>query len=312
MPSSELHALSAAQRHRLSFIEFRLWFFGSVTRKDVIEHFDLATAAGTRDLSLYREMAPQNTVYEGKRYRYLTSFQPLFAHDVTRVLAALTAGFAEGYAKAAKELVPHAVPPPLNQPSLENLATLTRAIHGHQALRLRYHSMRTGVVLREIVPHALVDSGLRWHVRAYDRTKGEFRDLVITRMEAVHAIEPPDPSALVDPREDRRADGQWQQEVTLDLIPHPAHLQPAAIERDFGMQDGRLRVTLRAAVAGYMLRQWQVDCSPDSRLRGREFRLRLADCAQLRGVSNAVLAPGYVDSTDRLEPAAPSENLSAL
>jgi hypothetical protein len=63
------------------------------------------------------------------------------------------------------------------------------------------------------------------------------------------------------------------------------------------MQDGRLRVTLRAAVAGYMLRQWQVDCSPDARLRGREFRLRLADCAQLRGVSNAVLAPGYGNST---------------
>ena len=44
------------------------------------------------------------------------------------------------------------------------------AIHGNQALKLTYHSMSTGAVLREIVPHALVDSGLRWHVLAYDRT----------------------------------------------------------------------------------------------------------------------------------------------
>lgn len=296
MPSSELHAFSAAQRHRLSFIEFRLWFFGEVSRKEVIDHFGLATAAGTRDLSLYRELAPQNMAYDSKRYRYLPSFKPLFEHDVGRVLAALTAGFGEGDAKAPKELVPHAVPPQLNQPMLQTLATVTRAIHGNQALKLTYHSMSTGAVLREIVPHALVDSGLRWHVRAYDRTKGEFRDLVITRMEAVRTIERPDPAALVQPHENRLADEQWQQEVTLDLVAHPAHLQPASIERDFGMRQGRLQVKLRAAMAGYVLRQWQVDCSADARLRGKEFRLRLADPAQLHGISNAPLAPGYTNS----------------
>ena len=76
-------------------------------------------------------------------------------------------------------------------------------------------------------------------------------------------------------------------------MPHPAHLHPKTIERDFGMQDGRLRVTVRAAVAGYVLRQWQVDCSADAHLQGAEFRLRLADTRQLDGVDNAVLAPGY-------------------
>jgi hypothetical protein len=59
------------------------------------------------------------------------------------------------------------------------------------------------------------------------------------------------------------------------------------------MQAGRLSVTLRAATARYVLRQWQVDCSPDARMRGPEFRLWLADGQQLDGVDNAVLAPGY-------------------
>ena len=58
--------------------------------------------------------------------------------------------------------------------------------------------------------------------------------------------------------------------------------------------NGSLQVTLRAAVAGYVLRQWQVDCSPEASLRGPEFRLWLANTAQLNGVDNAVLAPGYV------------------
>ena len=126
-----------------------------------------------------------------------------------------------------------------------------------------------------------------------DRTKREFRDLVVTRMEAVKAIKPSDPKAQVMPHEQRSADEQWHKEVTLDLCPHPQHPQPMSIAQDFGMTDGHLRVTLRAAMAGYVLRQWQVDCSPDARLRGRDFRLRLADPRQLTGVSNAVLAPGY-------------------
>lgn len=293
MPSPSISALSAAQRQRLSYIEFRLWFFGSVTRKDVLDRFDLATAAGTRDLALYREVAPQNMVYERKRYQYRPSFKPLFEHPVERVLTALTAGFGEGEPNNAAEVVPHAVPTRLNPPPLETLATVTRAIHGGQPLRLVYHSMKTGAAPREIVPHALVDSGQRWHVRAYDRTKREFRDLVVTRMEAVEAVDQSEPMAQVPPHEQRSADEQWHKEVTLDLCPHPGHPQPISIERDFGMKEGRLRVTLRAAVAGYVLRQWQVDCSPDACLSGREYRLWLADPGQLDGVDNAVLAPGY-------------------
>ena len=284
-----LEDLSAAQRQRLAYIEFRVWFYGEVARKQVLERFEVATAAGTRDMALYKELVPRNVAYEQKRYRYQPSFQPLFEHSVDRVLAALTSGFGAGEPAAAEDTLSHAVPARLNQPSLEVLATITRAIHEGQALRLRYYSMKTGSVEREIVPHSLVDSGLRWHVRAYDRTRGGFRDLVLTRMEQLQpAIEP------VAAHELSKMDEQWCRKLRLDLLPHPAHPHPESIERDFGMQRGRLTVTLRAAVVGYVLRQWQVDCSENARLRGPEFRLRLADARLLDGVSSAVLAPGYV------------------
>ena len=55
-----LSALSAAQRLRLAFIEFRVWFYGEVARKHVLERFEIATAAGTRDLMLYKQLAPNN------------------------------------------------------------------------------------------------------------------------------------------------------------------------------------------------------------------------------------------------------------
>lgn len=290
-----LSDLSAAQRQRLAYIEFRVWFYGEVARKDVLERFEVATAAGTRDMALYRELASLNVTYERKAYRYLPTFTPLFHHEVDRVLAAITSGFGAGEPSSSGEPISHAIPARLNQPRLETLSTITRAIRGGYALKLTYHSMKTGMVHREIVPHSLVDSGLRWHVRAFDRTKGEFRDLVLTRMESV--VPAPSHAGHLSPTSEELvgADLQWGRHVTITLVPHPAHPHPKSIERDYGMRRGRLTVTLKAAVAGYVLRQWQVDCSADAHLKGPEFRLWLADRSQLASVDNAVLAPGYLN-----------------
>ena len=288
-----LSDLSASQRQRLAYIEFKAWFYGEVSRKQVLERFEVASAAGTRDLTLYKELAPDNVVYERKAYRYTPSFQPIFQHEVGSVLAALTTGYGTGDQPALGDLLSHAVPARLNLPPLETLATVTRAIGANHVLSLNYHSMKQGPQTREIIPHSLVDSGLRWHVRAFDRTQGHFRDLVLTRMAQVQPVQGSSPVAS---EERVNADAQWHRELTLTLVPHPAHPHPKVIARDFGMRRGQLSVTLKAAMAGYVLRQWQVDCSPDARLRGPEFRLWLPDRTQLNGVVSAPLAPGFEDS----------------
>ena len=202
----------------------------------------------------------------------------------------LTAGVSAADTGRSSETISHAAPKRLNQPTLDTLATVTRAIHAGQVLSLTFLSMKKGPGKRIIVPHSLVDSGLRWHVRAFDRTKGHFRDLVLTRMEDVRALEdcsPPVPQELI------AADTQWNRMFTLTLIPHPSRPHPEVIAKDFGMQQGQLKVSVRGAVAGYVMRQWQVDCSPDASMRGQEIRLRLADPATLHGAGSAALAPGY-------------------
>ena len=285
-----LATLSAAQRQRLAFIEFRIWFYGEIARKHVLERFEVATAAGTRDLMLYKQLAPQNASYEQKHYRYMQTFQPLFPHDADKVLAALTTGASAADTGTSSETISHAVPKRLNQPDLNILATVTRAIHTRQALALTYLSMKKGPSPRVIVPHSLVDSGLRWHVRAFDRTKGHFRDLVLTRMEDVRTMfdcTPPTQQELI------AADTHWNRMFTLTLIPHPSRTHPEVIAKDFGMRDGQLKVSLRGAVAGYVMRQWQVDCSANASIQGQEIRLRLADPVQLHGAGSAALAPGY-------------------
>ncbi len=59
------------------------------------------------------------------------------------------------------------------------------------------------------------------------------------------------------------------------------------------MSDGSIRIRVRAAVAGYMLLRWRVDCSSDHSLTDEQYRLWLSDPLVLYGVQSATLAPGY-------------------
>lgn len=292
MEPRSIQDLPPVQQERLAFIEFRVWFLGDIRRPDLIDRFGVSPAVSTRDLAAYREIAPDNIIFNDSRKAYETtsSFKPVFEHDPERVLSALSKGFGEGLGRASGGFIRSEFPLRLNQPSLSVIAIITRAIHLQKVVRLTYHSMSSGSSKRELVPFALVDSGQRWHVRAFDRKSQEFRDLVITRMEKpvlldddeIHDYEQPD------------ADNQWTRIVELTLVPHPDQSRPEIVERDFGMKGGSLVLNVRAAVAGYVLQQWAVDCSPDHSLDPTRYRLWLKDASMvLYGVQNAVLASGY-------------------
>lgn len=63
-----------------------------------------------------------------------------------------------------------------------------------------------------------------------------------------------------------RQDIQRNRSVSLTLVPHPEQARDDIVARDFGMQDNQLTLNVRAAIAGYVLQQWNVDCSPDHSL----------------------------------------------
>lgn len=283
-----------AQRERLAFIEFRLWFLGDISRSDLLERFGIAPAVATRDLTAYRELASGNIDFEGSRKIYVTGhdFNPVFEHSPERVLSAISRGFGDGADRREGSYVPCEFPLSLNRLSLSTLATVTRAIHQGQALRVCYHSLKRGADEREIAPHALVDSGLRWHTRVFDRKSAEFRDLVISRIESAVVID----GSKVELHEAADQDDQWTRMLSLDLIPHPHQNRPEIVARDFGMKNGMLNVRVRAAVAGYVLQLWNVDCSPDRGLDPTIYRLCLKDPLQIYGVKSAEIAPGHPPS----------------
>ncbi len=241
-------------------------------------------------MALYREISPQNITFDGshKIYRIGPTFSPLFEHAPQRVLSALALGFGDGVNGATQPLLLCESPTALSRPKMDVLAPVCRAIRAKRPVAIRYHSMSSGESERVIVPFALVDTGLRWHVPAFDRKSGEFRDFVVTRIEAPILLDE-------EPQANERPDNdiQWTRIVELDFVPHPRLERPEIIRMDYGMQDGAIRIRVRAAVAGYMLLRWSVDCSPDHRLKEEQYRLWLSDPLALYGVENAKLAPGY-------------------
>jgi len=290
MRHEAIESLSNTQRERLAYVDFRLYFFGEVGRPDLASRFGVAPAGATRDLALYREIAPQNIEFDGsnKIYRIGQAFAPLFDHASQRVLSALALGFGDGVNGATQPLLPCESPSALSNPRMDVLAPICRAIHANRPVAIRYHSMSSGESERVIVPFALVDTGLRWHVRAFDRKSREFRDFVVTRIEAPTMLDE-------EPHTNERPDNdiQWTRIVELDFVPHPRLERPEIIKMDYGMKEGVIRMRIRAAVAGYMLLRWSVDCSPDHSLTGEPYRLWLRDPLALYGVENATIAPGY-------------------
>jgi hypothetical protein len=292
--TKEIEKLTFAQKQRLSFIDFTLLFKGSINRKELTEKFEMGLANATRDLTLYKELAPQNIDFNAQDRSYLQSknFKPLFSYDSKQTLAKLSHKISDGFDGVMEVAFPVDAPLQLNVPDIFIVAKIVQAVLKSKAISIIYTSLSSGSKAREIVPHTIIDNGLRWHVRGYDRKTSSFRDFVITRISKVTLLDKP-----VEEFETAIEDNQWMRKMDLHIVPHPTNVQyPQAIELDYGMDKGMLQLTVRAALVGYLLRRWNVDCTEEASLKGGEYQLWLRNRQTLYGAENLAIAPGYIEN----------------
>lgn len=288
---NDLAAIHYAQRQRLAFIDFCLQFVGRLARADLVNQFRIGLASCPRDINLYRELAPDNMQleHETKQYYRTNRFEPIFNHKPEVILHILRQGFGDGLSNNISQSEQRIEASRLIHPKSEIIATLTRAMKNQHAVLCNYVSLSSGESIRTIVPHAIANNGQRWHIRAYDRNSEEFRDFVCTRLQSVSEIQSP-----VSSVEGPEYDVSWNKIVDVKLIVHPSVTHPNAIELDFGMVDGVLSLELREALLGYLMRQWNVDCSPTGSLTGKEFHLKLENIDDFKGLDSLAVAPGYI------------------
>ena len=199
--------LSFAQKQRLAFIDFLLLFRGHFTRGDLTSKFEMGMANATRDIALYKEIAGENLAFNNadKTYYQTTKFSPVFQHDARKTLVKLANDISDGFDAIGDISFPVEAPSQLNVPDIFIVARLVQAILNEKAVSIIYTSLSSGSSAREIVPHAIVDNGLRWHVRAFDRKSQSFRDFVLTRISKVTGL--PDTLALFEDQRRRSSNG---------------------------------------------------------------------------------------------------------
>lgn len=143
MSNEQLADLTQPQCDRLAFVELRVRFIGEIRRQDLVTRFGIQSAAASRDLALYKELAPGNIDYDpkGKSYVLGPDFRPVFDFPPERVLSWLTQGFGDGEPMRLKAWVASESPSRLTYPDLDVLASVTRAIHQECPLGIEYHSI---------------------------------------------------------------------------------------------------------------------------------------------------------------------------
>jgi WYL domain len=288
------------QRERLFYLEFLALFTGQVSRKDLVSRFGISEPAATKDLSLYAELAPGMLQYDMRKKCYIlvAGGKLLFSHEVDQALFSLAGERAIAVnAQHAKRLPSWVDSCFKRKVPLDTVASITRCIYQSRKMIVQYGSLSTGDRERTLSPVALVNDGLRWHVRCFAHEHEQFRDYNLARFKTV---EQGDHSEVL-----LKEDKAWNTEVDLRLVPHPKAEHPETIRLDYDFVGEEKCVALKICLVGYFIRHWHIDCSDEKLGNPKAQQLFLNNRKELleKGVSAWAFDPEMSLSKDdtRLE-----------
>ena len=272
-----LNEIKWATRQRLQYIELMAYYTGIVTRSDVARAFGLSDAAATKDLKFYNDIAPENLLYKHNVFGFVPTpaFKEVFADLSPAVVlpmieANLTVLGGPNQDSAIFGIPVDGLALPNRLPDKAVLAQVTRAIRNHKKLKVSYHSLSNSTNEKErvIEPHALVNTGFRWHVRAYNEDSFDFRDFVLSRFEDATCLEQIAESSA-------QYDDDWVEIITLQLAPHPQldDKKRTSLLMDYGCETDIIEIKIRRALIGYLLQQLSVDTTQDHSLNPTKYQL---------------------------------------
>jgi hypothetical protein len=257
----------------LEFIDFRLLWEGRINRKELVAFFGTSIQQASLDLGRYMRIAPKNLRYDSSErvYRATPEFQPAFLQPDSHVFLSQLLAVADGTLPAGASFVGWKPPCdvvrfPTRSIRPDILAQVVGAIRNSQDIDLTYQSMRQPSISRRwIAPHAIAFDGARWHTRAWCHEHRDFRDFVLARVQEIHASRP---SAI-----DSASDTRWHAYASVILRPRRSLTpqQRAAVEAEFSMKRGQLKVEVREALVFYFVRQLHLDTTPSIRTHPIEW-----------------------------------------
>ena len=247
---------------RYRYIETIALWEGRLTTRHLCDTFGIGRQQASKDINNYlREVGPGNLEYD----KFLKGYKPSagFAPVVTRGLAdeylhlmARNNELMNMFESLALNVANvEVLSVPVRDVRPEVLRPIMQAARQQRRLDVDYVSLnnpdREG---RIIVPHTLVYTGLRWHVRAWCEKNLEYRDFVLSRFRDT-------PEIMAESEHGADGDTQWYTRVTIRIVPDPRLScdQREVVEVDYGMENGVLAVTTRGKLVPYALKLLHID-----------------------------------------------------
>jgi len=247
---------------RYRFIETIALWEGRLTTRHLCDTFGIGRQQASKDINNYlREVGPGNLEYDKflKGYKPATTFRPMvtqgladeYLHLMARNNELMNVFESLSLNMANVEVLSQ----PVRDVKPEVLRPIMQAARQQKRLDVDYvslnHPDREG---RIIVPHTLVYTGMRWHVRAWCEKNQEYRDFVLSRFRGIPEIMDESPRGV-------DGDGEWNTRVTIRITPDPrlTRDQQEVVETDFGMENGVLEVPTRGKLVPYALKLLHID-----------------------------------------------------
>ncbi|WP_031438540.1 WYL domain-containing protein [Methylobacter tundripaludum] len=231
---------------RLQWLEDRIFWLGELNRSDLVIRFSVSLQQASSDIKLYQKLAPKNMLYNASKKIYFNSddFCPLFPKNHNLWLAANNF---ENKTLRSIQCVPVA---PIKRSISDNvLMSVSRSYLHRIPISILYQSMKNDLpTWRTICPHTIVETEIRWHIRAWVANKRTFTDIV--------------PGRILDVKEEANtewvgseADTNWNTKVDIILEPSSqlSDSQRAIVERDYQMENGCLIIEMRECLVYYQL-----------------------------------------------------------
>lgn len=203
------------QQERLIAIEILVLWEGRVTRSRMAELFDVHGTLLSRDMAHYVELAPDNCRYDTsmRGYERTTYARPKLTQGEFMEYEQLVGTASQHGLRAGVDLL--TAKQDATVIAYHLFSRLHAAIRQSEQVQIEYRSLSNpGKHNRIIRPHAFIQAGPRWHVRAYCKDSQAFRDFNLGR---ISVVGDPEATDLPGPIED----GEWNTIVKLRFVPHP-------------------------------------------------------------------------------------------
>lgn len=260
-------SLPFAQQQRLRFIESIVLWEGAVQRQRVCDVFGVNPNHVTLDIKAYKKHYPKSLEYNPsvRAYEPGVQFAPKLASGDPAEYLALLHAYAETHSVAVLPVLGcdgqmvEALPTPSHSVNQAVLRGVVQATRHNKGIQVVYNSMRADKPRPRILwPHALVHTGLHWHIRAYDDLRNEFRNFAIQRIAKIEMVEQLSPVTVEQDRD-------WHEKVLVEVIPNPKlnEYQQGILAKEYGMTNKSCgwvwSEKIRRCLVGYFAVHFRLD-----------------------------------------------------